>query len=61
MTSMLDDLKLIHERDVSDTLGIAERQWRQLEEEFNVGDIPSDIEKIKSLRWYGWISLGSLS
>ena len=46
MTSMLDDLKLIHERDVSDTLGIAERQWRQLEEEFNVGDIPSDIENI---------------
>ncbi len=46
MTSMLDDLKLIHERDVSDTLGIAERQWRQLEEDFNVGNIPSDIENI---------------
>ncbi len=26
---MLDDLKLIHERDAHDTLGHAERQWRQ--------------------------------
>jgi glucose/mannose-6-phosphate isomerase len=28
---MLDDLKLIHERDADDTLGIAERQCRQLD------------------------------
>ncbi len=28
---MLDDLKLIHERDADDTLGIAERQYRQLQ------------------------------
>jgi glucose/mannose-6-phosphate isomerase len=27
---MLDDLKLIHERDKSDALGIAEKQWQQL-------------------------------
>lgn len=27
---MLDDLKLIHERDAQDTLGIAERQYQQL-------------------------------
>ncbi len=46
MTSMLDDLKLIHERDVSDTLGIAERQWQQLNEVFDIGDIPSDFENI---------------
>ena len=31
---MLDDLKLIHERDAQDTLGIAERQWQQLGYEF---------------------------
>lgn len=31
---MLDDLKLIHERDPQDTLGIAERQWQQLEHNF---------------------------
>lgn len=27
---MLDDLKLIHERDAQDALGIAEKQWQQL-------------------------------
>lgn len=31
---MLDDLKKIHELDVADTLGIAERQWEQLGYEF---------------------------
>lgn len=40
---MLDDLKYIHEKDAQDALGIAERQWQQLEYEFavdfgNVGD-----------------------
>jgi glucose/mannose-6-phosphate isomerase len=34
---MLDDLKLIHERDAQDTLGIAEKQWQQLELTFAVG------------------------
>lgn len=33
---MLDDLKMIHERDVQDTLGIAEKQWQQLTEQFDV-------------------------
>jgi glucose/mannose-6-phosphate isomerase len=33
---MLDDLKLIHERDVQDTLGIAEKQWQQLNQVFEV-------------------------
>lgn len=28
---MLDDLKYIHERDAQDALGVAERQWQQLE------------------------------
>lgn len=32
---MLDDLKLLHERDAADTLGIAERQWQQLELTFD--------------------------
>jgi glucose/mannose-6-phosphate isomerase len=31
---MLDDLMLIHERDTADALGIAERQWQQLEYTF---------------------------
>jgi glucose/mannose-6-phosphate isomerase len=34
---MLDDLKLIHERDAQDALGIAEKQWQQLQLTFEVG------------------------
>ena len=26
---MLDDLKMIHERDAQDALGIAEKEWQQ--------------------------------
>ncbi len=33
---MLDDLKYIHQRDGQDALGIAERQWQQLEHNFEV-------------------------
>jgi glucose/mannose-6-phosphate isomerase len=35
---MLDDLKLIHERDAQDALGIAEKQWQQLETTFEVSE-----------------------
>ena len=31
---MLDDLKYIHQRDGQDALGIAEKQWQQLEHQF---------------------------
>jgi glucose/mannose-6-phosphate isomerase len=37
---MLDDLAMIHERDVQDTLGIAEKQYEQLSYEFGV-EVPS--------------------
>ena len=33
---MLDDLKMIHERDAQDALGIAEKSWQQLEYTFEV-------------------------
>ncbi len=33
---MLDDLKMIHERDSQDALGIAERQWQQLDHAFEL-------------------------
>lgn len=33
---MLDDLKMIHERDADDALGVAEKQWQQLKHEFDV-------------------------
>ncbi len=33
---MLDDLKYIHQRDAQDALGIAEKQWQQLQYAYNV-------------------------
>ncbi|MDB5164984.1 MAG: bifunctional phosphoglucose/phosphomannose isomerase [Candidatus Saccharibacteria bacterium] len=43
---MLDDLKVIHERDAQDTLGIAERQWQQVNHEFDVSQKPVDADNI---------------
>jgi glucose/mannose-6-phosphate isomerase len=36
---MLDDLKMIHDRDSDDALGVAEKQWQQLKYEFGI-EIP---------------------
>lgn len=33
---MLDDLKMIHERDAQDALGVVEKQWQQLGHDFGV-------------------------
>lgn len=33
---MLDDLKMIHTRDAQDALGVAEKQWQQLAQEYPV-------------------------
>jgi glucose/mannose-6-phosphate isomerase len=33
---MLDDLKMIHERDAQDALGIAEKEWQQLTYQFEI-------------------------
>lgn len=33
---MLDDLKYIHQRDASDALGIAEKQWQQLTHDYGI-------------------------
>ncbi len=45
---MLDDLKMIHERDIQDALGIAEKQWQQLGHEFaSTSDFKSnDFENV---------------
>jgi glucose/mannose-6-phosphate isomerase len=43
---MLDDLKLIHERDAQDTLGIAERQWQQLGYVFETNQKPVQADNI---------------
>jgi glucose/mannose-6-phosphate isomerase len=34
---MLDDLKIIHERDTHDALGVAAKQWQQLEHVYDFG------------------------
>ncbi len=33
---MLDDLKMIHDRDADDALGVAEKQWQQLKHRYDV-------------------------
>ncbi|HZL07971.1 MAG TPA: bifunctional phosphoglucose/phosphomannose isomerase [Candidatus Dormibacteraeota bacterium] len=43
---MLDDLKMIHERDAADTLGIAERQWQQMGYEFETSQQPVEADNI---------------
>lgn len=44
--SVLDDLKMIHERDAQDALGIAEKQWQQLSHEFNVPDCSGEYQNV---------------
>lgn len=36
---MLDDLKYIHERDAQDALGVAEKQWQQLLQRYDVAPL----------------------
>lgn len=43
---MLDDLKFIHQRDGDDALGIAERQWQQLQHEFTVPVLEGDFDNV---------------
>lgn len=43
---MLDDLQKIHERDPQDALGIAEKQWQQLEYVFDVAEPQLVVENI---------------
>jgi glucose/mannose-6-phosphate isomerase len=35
---MLDDLKMIHDRDAQDALGVAEKQWQQVGQTYDLGD-----------------------
>jgi glucose/mannose-6-phosphate isomerase len=45
---MLDDLKLLHERDAQDALGMVERQYRQLSKDFipSVGALSTPVQSI---------------
>ena len=44
--SQIDDLKYIHAKDTSDALGIAEKQWQQLEHEFAIPELDYKVENI---------------
>lgn len=43
---MLDDLKYIHQKDTQDALGIAEKQWSQLTQEFRVHINRNDFSNV---------------
>lgn len=45
---MLDDLKMIHERDAQDALGVAEKQYEQLDQEFSLPEWfrPGEIKNV---------------
>lgn len=38
---MLDDLKMIHERDAQDSLGVAGKQWQQLKHPYHTRPLPT--------------------
>ena len=44
---MLDDLKMIHERDAQDALGVAEKQWQQLTYDYDLEF--SSVDKIDNV------------
>jgi glucose/mannose-6-phosphate isomerase len=43
---VLDDLKYIHTKDASDALGIATKQWQQLEHEYDLPELNYTVENI---------------
>ena len=58
---MLDDLKMIHERDAQDALGVAEKQWQQLVQEYEVS-IPTPAVPLQRVVFggMGGSALGAL-
>lgn len=58
---MLDDLKLMHEQDSQDALGIAEKQWQQLQYDYQV-DLGPPAQPIDNvvLAGMGGSALGAL-
>lgn len=50
---MLDNLKQIHKRDLQDALGIAEKQWQQLEHEFEIQGSTINFHEIKNVVFAG--------
>lgn len=50
---MLDDLKMIHNRDAQDALGIAEKQWQQLEYDFTITPAVSAATAVQAIVYAG--------
>lgn len=50
---MLDDLKLIHEKDAQDALGIAEKQWQQLAHTYELDWQLDHMQKIENIVFAG--------
>ena len=48
---MLDDLKLIHERDQQDAFGVVEKQWQQLLHKYDVK--LGDLGQVQNIVWAG--------
>lgn len=47
---MLDDLKYIHQKDAQDALGVVEKQWQQLQHEYNAPELEElDKNPIKNI------------
>ncbi len=46
---MLDDLKVIHERDVQDALGVAAKQWQQLKHVYETGGTKPEIANCSNI------------
>lgn len=57
---MLDDLKMIHERDRQDALGVAEKQWEQLEHVYQLNWQPKTEIKNIVLAGMGGSALAGL-
>lgn len=58
---MLDDLKYIHQKDTDDALGIAEKQYQQLEHKFEIPKIDFTVENIVYAGMGGSALAGRLS
>lgn len=43
---MLDDLKYLHEKDAQDALGVAEKQWQQLQEQYDIAPIEGEFHTV---------------
>lgn len=46
---MLDDLKMIHERDAQDALGVAEKQWQQLKHDYQQGSADLNLKDCRNI------------